>query len=278
MNITAGFKISQSRCIVLIINFITLFGLWGEFLKNSNSLESMSLRYLGFFPENWVHSILLTLYILSFIGLLLILVFPKRLFALPVTLLTLLNLLASGWSETFISFTVAPLDQALRYGPALLLLFYLNSKREEYFLRNGLLLFLALTFFGHGIECWMMKAEFQDFLWEFFEGKLGLGLADSSIKAMLYAIGLMDLGLGVLALNADVTLKWKRLVFLQMFIWGTVTSLERVLYYGSEGLYLLIERGAHMVIPFYLFVSTRDKSFFDSKEYQQKSKAIEAIY
>jgi hypothetical protein len=247
--------LTQPRSMILLVNFLTLLGLWGEFQKNSNSLESMALRYLASYPESLVHNALMVIYALAFLGLIAMLRFTRKLLALPLVFLTLLNLTASFWSETFVSLSVAPLDQALRFGPALILLFFLGAKKEEEAFDSGLLLFLSLTFLGHGIECWMMKAEFQDFLWEFLEGKMGLTLPEFTVPYLLYAIGLMDLNLAWLSLNHDLGARWKTLVFLQMFLWGSLTSFERIFYYGDSGFFLLIERSAHIIVPFYFLIS-----------------------
>jgi hypothetical protein len=133
--------------------------------------------------------------------------------------------------------------------PIGLLLWVAGKRREsEWALRVG----IALTFAAHGVEAFLFKREFVDFVLESWR-IVGVDLANSQAHGQLHAIALLDVTVAALILiprKMQKTALW-------MAMWGGATALLRVVYSGFTNTPEFLVRLSHSTVPLALFLIWR---------------------
>lgn len=109
----------------------------------------------------------------------------------------------------------------------------------------------AATFIGHGVAAWCHEAAFLDYLYRFF-ALLGSGLGEGEARALLTAIGVLDVAVGVAVLVRpwSPALAW-------MALWGVVTACARLLFPASEGWPETLVRAPNGGVPLVAWLALR---------------------
>ena len=93
----------------------------------------------------------------------------------------------------------------------------------------------GLVFVGHGVECWTTPPEFVALLTEVPRRGLGLSIGGGWVPWVLRGIGVVDIGVGLLALHPRTDAQVRRRALMWMTFWGFATAGARLLLYGGGG-------------------------------------------
>jgi hypothetical protein len=110
----------------------------------------------------------------------------------------------------------------------------------------------AVVFLTHGAEAMAQHPGFQDFLIGTADRFLDWEWTEASVRPILLAIGLMDLGLALAAI-----LGGPRPLFLWMAVWGLVTAAARVTTFGWDVYPEILLRLPHAAVPLLLWWGPR---------------------
>ena len=163
--------------------------------------------------------------------------------------------MVAGFAQTTRGSWIVPLARASRYiAPLALMLLSVpgsSSTRPGYaravwVLRGA----AAATFIGHGAQSLLLEPEFVDLLIAGGQTILGVDFDQPTAELMLYAIGCVDLIVGI----AIVTTR-PRNVALYMAIWGLVAATSRIVHSGPPDFAQFLLRLPHCSVPLAVFLA-----------------------
>jgi hypothetical protein len=133
----------------------------------------------------------------------------------------------SGYSGGLFAGAVAPFARAIRYLAPLAIVVLMQG--DETRAHKLLIYATSAVFAAHGLEALVLNPKFIDYLVVTIDALLAFQLPRPTAKVMLFAIGLVDVGLAVLLARTR-----SRLVLAYMAFWGVTTALMRSVFYGPE--------------------------------------------
>lgn len=163
----------------------------------------------------------------------------------------LIESLATAYMGGHFAAEIAPFARAVRYAApvALVALTAADLERAKRMLTYG----AAAVFAAHGIEALLLNPQFLDYLIVSVDRTTGFRMTQAVAEYHVYAIGLVDVLLAVLAVRRP-----SRLVLGYMAFWGFTTAGMRMLYYGPEaGYHHALIRSLNGAAPLLLLFARR---------------------
>lgn len=139
-----------------------------------------------------------------------------------------------------------PIGSAARWlAPLALVLLPSRKLDAEKVLRLG----IALTFAAHGVEAWLHKRLFIDYVLSAWND-LGISVDDATAQTQLLAIAVIDVAVAV----AILVPRQMRKTAIWMIFWGLATASMRVIYSGIGNTPEFLVRLVHVAIPLTLLL------------------------
>lgn len=138
-----------------------------------------------------------------------------------------------------------PFAQAIRIGLPFLI-YFLSTKKSslsKWVFRLGCV-FLATTFFAHGLEAWMGHPHFIDYIITSFHRLFHSTVSEDQAIFILKCIGFWDIAIAIIVL-----LKPRQWVFIWMAAWGLMTAMARITEIGFVAYPEVLIRISHIILP-----------------------------